>query len=81
MINDETDLVPQDPIHEKRIRTIRKALDSDNVELGKLLLKEFEVMLEEAYTLHYAVAYYDSKVESKVLGIDLANVKLRNDQA
>lgn len=67
-----------DPLREKGIRRIHKALDSDDVELVRLLLTESDITLDEAYALHYAVAYCDPKVVTDVLGLGLANVNLRN---
>ncbi|KAI3436921.1 uncharacterized protein J3R85_005963 [Psidium guajava] len=75
---DETDLEIPDPLHEKRIKRIHKALDSDDIELVKLLLSESNITLDEAYGLHYAAAYCDAKVISELLGMGLANVNLRN---
>ncbi|CAL2252678.1 unnamed protein product [Prunus armeniaca] len=69
-----------DPLHEKRIRRIHKALDSDDVELVKLLLKESAITLDEANALHYAAAYCDPKVVTEVLGLGLADVNLRNSR-
>lgn len=71
---------PVDPIHEKRIRRIHKALDSDDVELVKLLLTESKVSLDDAYALHYAVAYCDSKIVAEVLDLGLANINLKNSR-
>ncbi|GMP71459.1 hypothetical protein CsSME_00029850 [Camellia sinensis var. sinensis] len=76
--DDENDITVVDPLREKRIRRIHKALDSDDVELVKLLLTESDITLDEAYALHYAVAYCDPKVVSEVLGLGLANVNLLN---
>ncbi|KAG8385136.1 hypothetical protein BUALT_Bualt03G0010400 [Buddleja alternifolia] len=69
---------PLDPLHEKRVKRIHKALDSDDVELVRLLLTESDVTLDEAYALHYAVAYCDPKIVSELLGLGLADVNLRN---
>jgi regulatory protein NPR1 len=76
--DDEHNMEALDPLREKRIRRIHKALDSDDVELVKLLLTESEITLDEAHALHYAVAYCDPKVVTEVLGLGLANVNLRN---
>ncbi|KAF2302869.1 hypothetical protein GH714_009929 [Hevea brasiliensis] len=78
--DDEENAEAVDPLHEKRIRRIHKALDSDDVELVKLLLTESDVTLDDANALHYAAAYCDPKVVSEVLGLDLANVNLKNSQ-
>ncbi|OIS96299.1 PREDICTED: regulatory protein NPR3 [Nicotiana attenuata] len=75
---DESKVLPVDPLHEKRKNRIYKALDSDDVELVKLLLSESNISLDEAYALHYAVAYCDPKVVTEVLGLGVADVNLRN---
>lgn len=72
--------IDMDPIHEKRIRRIHRALDSDDVELVKLLLTESNITLDDATALHYAAAYCDSKVVTEVLELKLANVNLRNNR-
>ncbi|XP_076936238.1 BTB/POZ domain and ankyrin repeat-containing protein NPR1-like [Bidens hawaiensis] len=68
----------EDALREKRIRQIHKALDSDDVELVKLLLNESSITLDEADGLHYAVLYCDPKVVKEVLGLDMADVNRRN---
>ncbi|KAK9281425.1 hypothetical protein L1049_004327 [Liquidambar formosana] len=69
-----------DPMHEKRIKRIHKALDSDDVELVKLLLVESGVTLNDAYALHYAIAYCDPKVVKEVLALGIADLNLRNSR-
>uniref|UniRef100_A0A5B6ZVT3 Putative regulatory protein NPR3-like isoform X2 n=1 Tax=Davidia involucrata TaxID=16924 RepID=A0A5B6ZVT3_DAVIN len=76
--DDENDTVAVDPLREKRIRRIHKALDSDDVELVKLLLTESDITLNDANALHYAAAYCDPKVVAEVLGLGVADVNLRN---
>ncbi|OMP03558.1 BTB/POZ-like protein [Corchorus capsularis] len=77
----EEGIVESDSKLEKRIRSIHKALDSDDVELVKLLLNESNnVTLDDAYALHYAVAYCDPKVVNEVLSLGLANVNLKNSR-
>lgn len=72
-------VVPKaEDLRQKRIRRIHKALDSDDVELVKLLLTESDITLDEANALHYAAAYCDPKVVSEVLGLGRANVNLQN---
>ncbi|XP_044509270.1 BTB/POZ domain and ankyrin repeat-containing protein NPR1-like [Mangifera indica] len=78
--DDETNVEAVDPSHEKRIRRIHKALDSDDVELVKLLLSESDITLDEANALHYAAAYCDAKVLSEILSLGLADVNLRNSR-
>ncbi|KAJ4702580.1 putative Regulatory protein NPR1 [Melia azedarach] len=77
---DEDNTLSVNPLQEKRIRRIHKALDSDDVELVRLLLSESDITLDEANALHYAAAYCDPKVLSEVLGLGLANVNLRNSR-
>lgn len=75
---DNNSMIPEDPLREKSIKRIHKALDSDDVELVKLLLTESDVTLDEANALHYAAAYCDPKVVSQVLSLNLADVNLPN---
>ena len=67
------------PEHEMECQRIRKALDSDDVELVRLLLREGEVSIDEAYGLHYAVAYCATNTVLELLDIGIANPNLRND--
>ncbi|GER54809.1 ankyrin repeat family protein, partial [Striga asiatica] len=62
----------------KSVRRIIRALDSDDIELVRLLLTESDTTLDEAYALHYAAAYCDPKVVSEILSLGLADVNLRN---
>ncbi|PRQ52159.1 putative chromatin remodeling & transcription regulator ABTB family [Rosa chinensis] len=79
---DESSMLEMEPGEEKRLKSIgriHKALDSDDVELVTLLLKESDsISLDGAYALHYAVAYCDPKIVKEVLGLRLANTNLRN---
>ncbi|XWS19937.1 hypothetical protein CRYUN_Cryun31cG0058800 [Craigia yunnanensis] len=77
---DEDNEAVVDPLREKRIRRIHKALDSDDVELVKLLLTESDITLDDATALHYVAAYCDPKVVSEVLALRLADVNLRNSR-
>ncbi|XWS30130.1 hypothetical protein CRYUN_Cryun24cG0091500 [Craigia yunnanensis] len=74
----EPGAVELDPILEKRIRRIHKALDSDDVELIKLLLKESNVTLDDAYALHYAAAYCDPKIVKELVSLGMGDLNLRN---
>ncbi len=69
-----------DPLHEKRARRIHKALDSDDIELVNMLLSESNITLDQAYALHYAVAYCDPKVVKEVLNLGLADLNCRNSR-
>ncbi|KMZ57630.1 npr1 [Zostera marina] len=63
----------------KHIRRIHRALDSDDVELVRMLLKESpSTSLDDACALHYAVAHCDSKITNELLDLGLANVNHRN---
>lgn len=68
------------PTYEKECQRIRKALDSDDVELVQLLLKEGQVTLDGAYALHYAVAYCDPRTVKDILELGLADVNARNNR-
>ncbi|XP_062222509.1 BTB/POZ domain and ankyrin repeat-containing protein NPR2-like [Phragmites australis] len=74
------DAFVSDPVHEKRVRRIHRALDSDDVELVKLLLNESEITLDDANALHYAASYCDSKVVSELLDLGLPNLNLKNSR-
>ncbi|OWM73267.1 BTB/POZ domain and ankyrin repeat-containing protein NPR1-like [Punica granatum] len=74
--------LPQEDLtdHQKGIQRIHKAIDSDDVELLELLLKESRVTLNDAFALHYATAYSDPKVVKKVLDLKLADLNLKNSR-
>ncbi|CAN6909635.1 hypothetical protein Bca4012_077927 [Brassica carinata] len=59
---------------------ILKALDSDDVELVKLLLTESDITLDEAHGLHYSVVYSDPKVVAEILTLDMGDVNHRNSR-
>lgn len=63
---------------DKHVNRIHRALDSDDVELVRLLLKEGHTTLDEAHALHYAVAYCDVKTTSELLDLGLADVNHKN---
>ncbi|CAN1282136.1 BTB/POZ domain and ankyrin repeat-containing protein NPR1 [Linum perenne] len=69
-----------DDEEKKRIKRIHRALDSDDVELVKLLLTESDVTLDDAYAIHYAAAYCDPKVVQEVLNLRLADVNRRDSR-
>ncbi|XP_011001309.1 PREDICTED: regulatory protein NPR3-like [Populus euphratica] len=78
--DDENNTEAGDHLREKRIKRIHMALDSDDVELVKLLLTESDISLDDANALHYCASYCDLKVMSEVLSLGLANVNLRNSR-
>lgn len=63
---------------DKHVKRIYRALDSDDVDLVRLLLKEGHTTLDDAYALHYAVAYCDAKTMNELLDLGIANVNHRN---
>lgn len=63
---------------DKHVRRIHRALDSDDVELVRMLLKEGHTSLDDACALHYAVAYCDSKIITELLDLGLADINHRN---
>ncbi|KAJ0262702.1 Regulatory protein NPR3 [Hirschfeldia incana] len=64
----------------ERVGKILKALDSDDVELVKLLLTESDITLDEANGLHYSVVYSDPKVVAEILTLDMGDVNHRNSR-
>ncbi|XWS17424.1 hypothetical protein CRYUN_Cryun33cG0066200 [Craigia yunnanensis] len=65
---------------DKHVKRTHRALDSDDVELVRMLLKEGHTNLDEAYALHYAVAYCDAKTTIELLDLGLADVNCRNSR-
>ncbi|XP_020583600.1 BTB/POZ domain and ankyrin repeat-containing protein NPR1-like isoform X2 [Phalaenopsis equestris] len=63
---------------DKHVRRIYRALDSDDIELVKLLLKEGHTSLDDACALHYAVAYCDTKITMDLLDYGHADVNHMN---
>lgn len=63
---------------DKHVRRIYRALDSDDVELVRMLLREGNTSLNDSYALHYAVAHCDSKITTELLDLGLADVNHRN---
>ncbi|KAJ4957847.1 hypothetical protein NE237_024958 [Protea cynaroides] len=65
-------------VPDKHVKRIQRALDSDDVELVRMLLKEGHTTLDDAYALHYAVAYCDAKTTTELLDLELSDVNNRN---
>ncbi|XP_051114178.1 BTB/POZ domain and ankyrin repeat-containing protein NPR1-like isoform X2 [Andrographis paniculata] len=63
---------------DKHIKRIHRALESDDVELVRMLLKEDNTNLDDACALHYAVAYCDAKTTTELLDLAIADINLRN---
>ncbi|CAI9100616.1 OLC1v1037749C3 [Oldenlandia corymbosa var. corymbosa] len=63
---------------DKHVKRIHRALDSDDVELVRMLLKEGHTTLDDACALHYAVAYCDAKTTTELLDLAIADVNHRN---
>jgi regulatory protein NPR1 len=62
----------------KHIKRIHRALDSDDVELVRMLLKEEHTTIDDSCALHYAVAYCDAKTTTDLLDLSIADVNHRN---
>ncbi|GAB2291842.1 hypothetical protein Dimus_026093 [Dionaea muscipula] len=69
-----------DKFPDKHVKRIHRALDSDDVELVRMLLKEGHTTLDDAYALHYAVAYCDAKTTTELLDLAIADVNRRNQR-
>ncbi|KAL9270300.1 BTB/POZ domain and ankyrin repeat-containing protein [Drosera capensis] len=67
-----------DTYPDKHVKRIHRALDSDDVELVRMLLKEGHTTLDDAYALHYAVAFCDAKTTTELLDLAIADINHRN---
>ncbi|XP_074280733.1 BTB/POZ domain and ankyrin repeat-containing protein NPR1-like [Silene latifolia] len=65
---------------DKHVKRIHRALESDDVELVRMLLKEGHTTLDDAFALHFAVAHCDAKTTAELLELGLADVNLRNQR-
>ena len=65
---------------DKYVKRIHRALDSDDVELVRLLLREGHTNLDDAYALHYAVAYCDAKTTTELLDLGIGDVNCKNQR-
>lgn len=65
---------------DKHVKRIHRALDSDDVELVRMLLKEGHTNLEDANALHYAVTYCDAKTTTELLDLGLADVNYKDSR-
>ncbi|KAG6769957.1 hypothetical protein POTOM_025624 [Populus tomentosa] len=65
---------------DKHVKRIHRALESDDVELVRMLLKEAHTNLDDAHALHYAVSYCDAKTTAEILDLGLADVNSRNSR-
>ncbi|XP_072981878.1 BTB/POZ domain and ankyrin repeat-containing protein NPR1 [Typha latifolia] len=65
---------------DKHTQRIHRALDSDDVELVRMLLKEGHTTLDDACALHYSVAHCDSKITTELLDLGLADINHRNSR-
>lgn len=73
LLSPESNIFP-----DKHVKRIHRALQSDDVELVRMLLKEEHTNLDDAYALHYAVAYCDSKTTAELLDLGIADINQRN---
>ncbi|XP_076890613.1 BTB/POZ domain and ankyrin repeat-containing protein NPR1-like [Bidens hawaiensis] len=64
----------------KHIKRVHRALDSDDVELVTMLLREGHATLDGSCALHYAVAYADTKTTTELLDLALADVNHKNSR-
>ncbi|VAH99651.1 unnamed protein product [Triticum turgidum subsp. durum] len=62
----------------KHVRRILRVLDSSDVELVRMLLKEGRTNLDDAFALHYAVEHCDSRITTELLDIAVADVNHTN---
>ncbi|XP_065849991.1 BTB/POZ domain and ankyrin repeat-containing protein NPR1-like isoform X3 [Euphorbia lathyris] len=74
----ELDTPESEGYPDKHVKRIYQALDSDDVELVRMLLKEGHTNLDDAHALHYAVAYCDAKTTTELLDLGIADINRRN---
>eukprot|EP01018_Ginkgo_biloba_P004028 Gb_08411 [translate_table: standard] len=67
-------------LQNKNVKRIQRALESDDVELVRMLLNEGPTTLDDAYALHYAAAYCDSKTTTELLDLGNSDINLRNNR-
>ncbi|XP_071742394.1 BTB/POZ domain and ankyrin repeat-containing protein NPR1 [Rutidosis leptorrhynchoides] len=65
---------------DKHVKRVHRALDSDDVELVTMLLREGHTSLDGSCALHYAVAYADAKTTTELLDLALADVNHKNSR-
>ncbi|KAF3496847.1 hypothetical protein DY000_02054357 [Brassica cretica] len=66
------------PEPDKHVSNIHKALECEDLALVDLLLKEGYTNLDEAYALHFAVAYCAVETATELLKREVADVNRRN---
>ncbi|KAL6496518.1 hypothetical protein OROGR_029776 [Orobanche gracilis] len=72
-------LLPESKVFpDKHVKRIHRALECDDVELVRMLLKEEHTNLDDAYALHYAVAYCDSKTTTDLLDLAIGDINQRD---
>lgn len=76
---DEIDYFIGGPCHEKTVRRIHEAMDSDDIVLIGNILKESSVTLDDALAIHYAAACCTPKMLVELLKLNSANVNLTNN--
>ncbi|KAG5547186.1 hypothetical protein RHGRI_013006 [Rhododendron griersonianum] len=59
---------------DNRVKRLHRALDSHDVELVRMLIKEEHTSIDDACALHYAVAYCDAKIITGILDLAIADV-------
>ncbi|KAH6756920.1 hypothetical protein C2S53_006722 [Perilla frutescens var. hirtella] len=68
------------PKHEDSlsVKRVHRALDSDDIELVKLLLDESNLTLDAVFALHYAAAYCNPNIFDGVRNLGNSDINLRN---
>ncbi|KAG5547196.1 hypothetical protein RHGRI_013013 [Rhododendron griersonianum] len=59
---------------DKHVKILHRALDSHDVELVRMLIEEEHTSIDYACALHYAVAYCDAKIITRILDLAIAYV-------
>ncbi|KAG0609169.1 hypothetical protein M758_8G163200 [Ceratodon purpureus] len=68
------------PLQEMQCKRIHRALDSDDVELVRMLVDEKKLNLDQAHGLHYAAAYCHPRTLAHLLDLNLADLNGRNER-
>ncbi|BBM97019.1 hypothetical protein Mp_1g02380 [Marchantia polymorpha subsp. ruderalis] len=57
---------------------VQRALDSDDVELVQMLLKEGQFSFDDVHGLHYAAGHCDEKIVRELLDLELSNPNVKD---
>ncbi|CAM8955890.1 unnamed protein product [Rhodiola kirilowii] len=79
-LDGQSNEVVTDTKNEEKIRKILKAMKGGDVALLMLLLEESTLTLDNVFALHYAAAYCEPEVMTRVLNTRMAGINVRDPQ-